>query len=83
MSRTVLGKMLKTPFIGLILLYQWTIGLLIGPRCRFYPSCSNYALESLKEHSLPKALFFIGKRLLKCHPFHPGGCDPVPKRKRN
>lgn len=71
-------KHLTLPLIGLAHIYQWTIGLILPPRCRFYPSCSEYALQALQEYPLGSALFFIVKRLLKCHAFHPGGVDLLP-----
>jgi putative membrane protein insertion efficiency factor len=58
--------------------YQLFISPLLGPRCRFYPSCSAYTREALYRHGLFKGLFLGTRRLLKCHPFHPGGVDPVP-----
>lgn len=64
----------------LIRLYQLTLSPLLGPRCRFYPSCSEYAAQSLQQHSLLFALWLVAKRLLKCQPLHPGGYDPVPTR---
>jgi len=65
----------------LVLIYQWTIGLILPPRCRFYPSCSEYAREALKVHPLHYALWLILKRLLKCQPLCEGGIDLVPPRK--
>jgi len=66
--------------IGLIKLYQYFISPLIGPRCRFYPSCSNYGLEAIEFHGVVKGSYLSIKRLLKCHPFNEGGIDPVPKK---
>ncbi|WP_102564915.1 membrane protein insertion efficiency factor YidD [Vibrio sp. 10N.286.49.B3] len=64
--------------IGLVYLYRWTISPLLGPRCRFTPTCSSYALEALKAHGFVKGSWLSGKRLLKCHPMNEGGYDPVP-----
>lgn len=66
---------IKYLFFAAILIWQKIISPFLGPRCRFYPSCSQYAKESLKHDSLGKALYKTCLRLLKCHPFHPGGID--------
>jgi putative membrane protein insertion efficiency factor len=66
--------------IILIKLYQHIVSPLLGPRCRFYPSCSNYAVEALQLHGVFKGLYLIIKRISKCHPFHEGGIDPVPEK---
>jgi uncharacterized protein len=62
----------------LIRLYQWTVSPLLGPRCRFYPSCSQYALEALMRFGVLEGGWLAVKRLGRCHPWHPGGFDPVP-----
>jgi putative membrane protein insertion efficiency factor len=62
----------------LIRLYQWTVSPLLGPRCRFYPSCSHYALEAILRFGALRGGWLTVKRLGKCHPWHPGGFDPVP-----
>lgn len=64
---------------AMIRVYQWIISPLLGPRCRFYPSCSNYMLESLEKHGLMAGLKLGVKRVIKCHPLHPGGIDEVPE----
>lgn len=64
--------------IALIRGYQHTLSLLIGPCCRFYPSCSHYWVEALERHGLLRGTWLGMKRILRCHPFHPGGYDPVP-----
>lgn len=51
------------------------------PTCRFHPSCSSYALEAIEEHGAVYGSYLASKRILKCHPFHPGGFDPVPRPK--
>ncbi|AAR36857.1 membrane protein insertion efficiency factor YidD [Geobacter sulfurreducens] len=58
-------------------IYQRYLSPLKGPTCRFYPSCSRYAHESLTRYGLVKGLWLTTIRILKCHPFHPGGVDPV------
>jgi len=62
-------------------LYQICLSPLLGNRCRFYPSCSEYAKQALRTHPLPNALWFISKRLLRCQPYSTGGVDPVPENK--
>lgn len=61
----------------LIWTYQYLISPILGPRCRFYPSCSTYAYEAISYHGSMRGLWFTFKRLLRCHPWHPGGYDPV------
>ncbi|MBF0425855.1 MAG: membrane protein insertion efficiency factor YidD [Magnetococcales bacterium] len=58
--------------------YQLFISPLLPPRCRFYPSCSEYAREAVGRHGALRGVVLATRRLLKCHPFHPGGFDPVP-----
>jgi putative membrane protein insertion efficiency factor len=64
----------------LIRLYQWTVSPLLGPRCRFYPSCSHYAYEAVGRFGVLAGGWLAIKRLLRCHPWHAGGTDPVPPR---
>ncbi|MFI0471324.1 membrane protein insertion efficiency factor YidD [Halomonas sp. HMF6819] len=64
--------------IGLIRLYQYTLSPLLGPRCRFWPSCSSYTIEAIQVHGPLKGGWMAFKRIIKCHPGHPGGMDPVP-----
>ncbi|MBR9728864.1 membrane protein insertion efficiency factor YidD [Shewanella intestini] len=61
--------------------YQLLISPMLGQRCRFTPSCSHYAIEAINMHGTIKGCWFAGKRILKCHPLHPGGSDPVPPKK--
>lgn len=61
-------------------LYQVTLGPWLGGRCRFYPSCSNYALEAIREHGLFRGSWLALKRVGRCHPLHAGGVDLVPPR---
>ncbi len=69
---------INAPLIALVKIYRFAISPLFPPRCRFYPTCSAYTLEALKKHGPFKGLGLSVKRILKCHPFHPGGHDPVP-----
>jgi hypothetical protein len=64
--------------IGLIQLYRYAISPLLGPRCRFHPSCSVYALEAINQRGPWMGILLALRRLSKCHPWHPGGYDPVP-----
>jgi len=66
--------------INLIKLYKTFISPLLPPSCRFYPSCSSYGLEAIQLHGAIKGSYLTIRRLLKCHPFHEGGIDPVPKK---
>jgi len=67
--------------LWLIRFYQKNISPLTKPSCRFYPSCSGYAYEAIQIHGNLKGTWLAVCRLLKCHPFHRGGYDPVPERK--
>ena len=69
---------MKYLFMGLIRVYQATLSLWLGPRCRFYPSCSNYGYESFRRHGTVRGLWLTSRRLVRCHPWNPGGVDEVP-----
>ncbi|MCC7194424.1 MAG: membrane protein insertion efficiency factor YidD [Gemmatimonadaceae bacterium] len=58
--------------------YQVTIGPLLPPSCRYFPSCSAYAIEALERHGAIKGTWLAARRIGRCHPFTPGGYDPVP-----
>jgi hypothetical protein len=58
--------------------YRRWLSPLKPPACRFYPTCSQYALEAIETHGAARGLWLSVKRICKCHPFHPGGFDPVP-----
>ncbi|REK67736.1 MAG: membrane protein insertion efficiency factor YidD [Cohnella sp.] len=64
-----------------IVFYRKFISPLKPPTCRFYPTCSAYALEALETHGAVKGTWLTVRRICKCHPFHPGGIDPVPPKK--
>ena len=64
--------------IGIVRFYRKRISPLSSPRCRFFPTCSAYALEALEKYGAAKGGWLALRRLLKCHPFHKGGHDPVP-----
>ncbi len=63
---------------GLITAYQWTLSPILGPRCRFLPSCSDYAREAVREHGAVRGLWLGAWRLCRCHPLGGSGWDPVP-----
>ena len=66
------------PFVALIKLYQWMLSPLIGPRCRFTPTCSQYGIEALKKHGLFKGSWLTLRRIARCHPWGGHGVDRVP-----
>jgi hypothetical protein len=66
--------------IAIIRFYKFFISPLLGSNCRFYPSCSSYSIEALQRHGAIIGSYLSLKRLLKCHPFHQGGIDPVPEK---
>lgn len=69
---------LSLPFIALIKIYQWVISPVLGPKCRFTPSCSHYALEAFRKYGLFKGMYLSVRRISKCHPWGGHGYDPVP-----
>ena len=69
-----------SPLRALIRAYQVVVSPWLGPRCRFHPSCSQYALDALDAHGTLRGVWLAIKRLARCHPFNPGGYDPVPPR---
>jgi hypothetical protein len=72
------GFGLSTLLRGLVLLYRATAARVLPRACRFEPSCSSYAEAALRRHSFLAATWLIVRRVGRCHPFHPGGYDPVP-----
>lgn len=72
---------MKHVFIWLINVYRNYISPMTPPTCRFHPTCSAYGLEAFEKHGAIKGLYLTVTRILKCHPFHPGGFDPVPEKK--
>ncbi|MBU8849354.1 MAG: membrane protein insertion efficiency factor YidD [Desulfobacterales bacterium] len=69
---------MKKLLLILIKFYQYVISPLTGRNCRYYPTCSAYALEAVEKHGSLKGTTLAVKRVLRCHPFHVGGFDPVP-----
>ncbi|WP_078578648.1 membrane protein insertion efficiency factor YidD [Salipaludibacillus agaradhaerens] len=73
---------MKWVLIGLIKFYQRWISRFTPPTCRFYPTCSHYGIEAISRFGILKGGWLTLKRILKCQPFHPGGFDPVPEKKK-
>ena len=73
-----LWRILSLPLVALIRIYQLVISPVLGPKCRFTPTCSQYALEALKKHGLFKGGWLSIKRISRCHPWGGHGEDPVP-----
>jgi hypothetical protein len=77
------NKIVKEGLIIMIQIYQHTFSILLGPSCRFIPSCSSYSLLSIHRFGIIEGTWLALKRLIKCHPLHPGGYDPVPEIHKN
>jgi putative membrane protein insertion efficiency factor len=77
---TSVGKLVAAPLIGLIVLYQRFVSPMLPATCRYYPSCSNYAVTALRRFGLVKGTWLAAKRLGRCHPWSAGGVDHVPPR---
>ncbi|HEX5668073.1 MAG TPA: membrane protein insertion efficiency factor YidD [Chitinophagaceae bacterium] len=71
-------RILSLPFILLVRIYQWVISPMIGPKCRYTPTCSEYTIQALKKHGLFKGGWLSAKRISSCHPWGGSGYDPVP-----
>ena len=71
-------KLLALPLIALIRIYQWVISPILGPKCRFTPTCSHYSLEAFRKYGLIKGLWLSARRISRCHPWGGNGYDPVP-----
>ena len=69
---------MKAFLLSMLRGYQYAISPLFGANCRFYPSCSDYAREALERHGALKGSWLALRRVARCHPYHPGGFDPVP-----
>ena len=74
---------MKWLLIGMVRLYQLTLSPWLGQHCRFYPTCSVYCIEALRQHGAVRGLWLGVKRLAKCQPLHPGGVDLVPAARRH
>ena len=69
---------MRTALVWLLRGYQILLSPMLGQRCRFYPTCSNYAIEALHVHGAARGSWLAARRLCRCHPFHAGGVDLVP-----
>lgn len=69
---------MRSVFLALIRLYQRTLSQVLPSTCRFYPSCSEYGYQAIARYGVLKGGWLAVRRILRCHPFHPGGYDPVP-----
>jgi hypothetical protein len=79
MMEKMVFRILRGALLTLIHIYQHTFSLTLGPCCRFYPSCSSYAIESIERFGIVEGIRLSFKRLIRCHPINPGGYDPVPE----
>lgn len=73
-----LTRLPRTALIYLVKGYQVSLSPLLPPSCRYFPSCSAYAVEALEKHGAIRGSWLAARRILRCHPFRPGGFDPVP-----
>ncbi|MBK8336692.1 MAG: membrane protein insertion efficiency factor YidD [Sterolibacteriaceae bacterium] len=62
----------------LLQVYKYLVSPLLGQNCRFYPSCADYAREAVERHGVVRGFWLAARRVGRCHPWHPGGFDPVP-----
>lgn len=69
---------MKTLLLAFIRAYQYLLRPMLGSNCRFYPSCSDYAREAIERHGAFRGTWLAIRRVARCHPYHPGGFDPVP-----
>ncbi len=79
-DRSPVHRFVVSCAVTLIRGYQKLISPLFGPSCRFHPTCSHYAITAVQRFGVIKGSWLAAKRILKCHPFHPGGDDPVPEK---
>lgn len=69
---------LNWPLVLVVIVYRWTLGHVLGGRCRFHPTCSAYAVEALRTHNPVRAMWLVVRRVGRCHPWGGSGVDPVP-----
>ena len=75
--------MIKRLLLGVLKVYRFAVSPLLGSNCRFFPSCSEYAGEAIEVHGPLRGTWLSLRRVCRCHPFHPGGYDPVSKPSQN
>lgn len=73
-----IDRIVRAVAVFLIRVYQYAISPLFPPSCRYTPTCSQYAVEAISKYGILKGSYLAVRRILRCHPFHPGGYDPVP-----
>ncbi len=73
-----IGQKLRALLLLSVRGYRFLLSPWLGNNCRYYPTCSAYAIEAIEKYGAGKGLWLAVKRLCRCHPFHPGGVDPVP-----
>jgi putative membrane protein insertion efficiency factor len=76
----MIGRAAQSAVIGLIYLYRWTLGPLLGGQCRYHPTCSAYGLDAVREWGAVRGSWMAVKRIARCHPWAKGGFDPVPAK---
>lgn len=74
----IIREALSACIIALIKVYQWIISPLIGPKCRYTPTCSQYGIQAIQKHGVAKGMWLTIKRVGRCHPWGGHGYDPVP-----
>lgn len=74
---------MKSLLINMIRFYQKFISPMLPPTCRYQPTCSQYGIEAIQYYGIIKGMWLTVKRILRCHPFHKGGFDPVPIKEKN
>ncbi|MFO0784899.1 MAG: membrane protein insertion efficiency factor YidD [Phycisphaerales bacterium] len=75
---STISRVFAIPLLAGVRLYQWTLSPFLGGQCRYWPTCSHYAIDALKTHGGFRGGLMTVRRLLRCHPFAKGGYDPVP-----
>ncbi len=82
LQRTI-SKLITWPLILLVRVYQLVVSPFLGQNCRFHPTCSSYTITALQRYGCFKGLWLSARRIVKCHPLHPGGVDPVPEKQQD